>query len=294
MELCVRLCATSPYLCSILTSNPGMIDELLDSLMQSVLPSHAELSESLEELCRGAVDIAPILHSFKNSMHLRVGVRDILAKSSIADTHAALSDIAEVCMEQIIHHEFHRLVQQLGMPVCTDGEQQTPGQERTAELVVLAVGKLGGREPNYHSDLDIIFLFDGEGKTRSLVPSRRFDPTTNRHFFNQLCQRVIHATTQIGGGGKLFDVDVRLRPLGRGGQLAITFDDLENYFEDGMGQVWERQALCKARPVTTRARERKLGSRGSQTRSRQPSPRRIGALCCRHRWSPCFGLLAST
>lgn len=248
MELCVRLCATSPYLCSILTSNPGMIDELLDSLMQSGLPSHTELSESLAELCRGAVDIAPILHSFKNSMHLRVGVRDILGKSSIADTHSALSDIAETCMEQIIHNEFHRLLQQLGMPVCHEGEPQTPGQERTAELVVMAVGKLGGREPNYHSDLDIIFLFDGDGKTRSLVPNRRFEPTTNRHFFNQLCQRVIHATTQIGGGGKLYDVDVRLRPLGRGGQLAITFDDLEKYFSDGLGQVWERQALCKARP----------------------------------------------
>ena len=249
MELCVRLCATSPYLCSILTSNPGMLDELLDSLMHSSLPSHTEMSESLQELCRGAVDIAPILHSFKNSMHLRVGVRDILGKNSIANTHAALSDIAEVCMEQIIHNEFHRLVQQLGMPVVQTDEAQTPGQEHTAELVVLAVGKLGGREPNYHSDLDIIFLFDGEGKTRSLVPSRRFESTTNRHFFNQLCQRVIHATTQIGGGGKLYDVDVRLRPLGRSGQLAITFDDLESYFRDGIGQVWERQALCKARPI---------------------------------------------
>ena len=53
-------------------------------------------------------------------------------------------------------------------------------------LVVLAVGKLGGREPNYHSDLDVIFLFDHEGMTKSLMPNRRFEPTTNRHFFNQL------------------------------------------------------------------------------------------------------------
>lgn len=245
MELCLRLCATSPYLTSILTSNPGMMDELLDSLMLDSLPSHDEMTAALDELCRGAVEIAPMLHSFKNSMHLRVGVRDILGKSTIAETHAALSDIAEVCMEQVIHNEFHRLVHRLGVPT-----RITPsGAEEAAELVVLAVGKLGGREPNYHSDLDVIFLFDGEGATKSLVPNRRFEPTTNRHFFNQLCQRVIHAVTRVGTTGRLYELDVRLRPLGRSGQLAISIDDLRHYFESEGGQIWERQALCKARPI---------------------------------------------
>ncbi len=245
LELCVRLCAASPYLTSILTGNPGMIDELMDSLMLQRLPTHAELTESLDELCRGADDIAPILQSFKNCMHLRVGVREILGKSSIAQTHRALSDIAEVCLEQVIHHEFHRLVHLLGMPTRDD----SLGVYEPAELVILAVGKLGGREPNYHSDLDVIFLYDTEGQTRSLVPNRRFEPTTNRHFFNQLSQRVIHAVTRNSGSGRLFDLDVRLRPLGRSGELAITFDDLRRYFQEGTGQVWELQALCKARPI---------------------------------------------
>lgn len=186
-----------------------------------------------------------MLHSFKNSMHLRVGVRDILGKSTIVETHSALSDIAESCMEQVIHNEFHKLIHQMGVPVYFAEDQS----EQAAELVVIAVGKLGGREPNYHSDLDVIFLFDGEGSTKSLVPNRRFEPTTNRHFFNQLCQRVIRAVTQIGTSGSLYDLDVRLRPLGRSGQLAITIDDLQRYFRDGTGQIWERQALCKARPI---------------------------------------------
>jgi len=255
MQLCVQLCACSPYLASILTSNPGMIDELLDSLMLDTLPDRETMAKSLDELCRNARDIAPILHSFKNSMHLRVGVRDILGKNTISETHTALSDIAEVCMEQVIHHEFHRLVHQLGVPM-----QQVPNVPGTAsrgpssrgapaEWVVLAVGKLGGREPNYHSDLDVIFLFDGEGLTESLVPSRRFEATTNRHFFNQLGQRVIQAVTRVGSTGRLYDLDVRLRPLGRSGELAITIADLQNYFEHGGGQVWERQTLCKARPI---------------------------------------------
>lgn len=245
MDLCVRLCASSPYLTSILTSNPGMIDELLDSLMLDSLPTAEELASSLAELCRGASDIAPILYSFKNSMHLRVGVRDVLGKDPIQRTHAALSDIAEVILEQAIQHEFHRLVHQMGMPVRIS----PAGHDEAAELVVLAVGKLGGREPNYHSDLDVIFLFDGDGQTKSLVPNRRFEATTNRHFFNQLCQRVIQAVTRVDVGGRLYDMDVRLRPLGRSGELAITINDFRKYFSHGGGQVWERQALCKARPV---------------------------------------------
>ncbi|MEM7477756.1 MAG: bifunctional [glutamate--ammonia ligase]-adenylyl-L-tyrosine phosphorylase/[glutamate--ammonia-ligase] adenylyltransferase, partial [Planctomycetota bacterium] len=246
MELCLRLCATSPYLTSILTSHPGMIDELLDSLMLGHLPSHEEMAEQLDLLCRGAVEIGPMLSNFKSSMHLSVGVRDILGKATIGQTHASLADIAEVCMEQVIHHEFHRLVQKLGVPSISNPDT---GVEEPAELVVLAVGKLGGREPNYHSDIDLIFLFDGAGSTKSLVPNRRFESTTNRHFFNQLCQRVIHSVTRSGPGGKLYDVDVRLRPLGRSGQLAISVEDLRQYFESGSGQIWERQALCKARPI---------------------------------------------
>ena len=245
MELCIRLCACSPYLVSILTSNPGMIDELMDSLMLDCLPSYDELDDNLTELCRRAEDLAPILHSFKNSMHLRVGVRDILGKEQISKTHATLSDIAEVCLKQVIESEYHRLVQRLGVPICSEG----PRDGDAAELVVLAVGKLGGREPNYHSDLEVIFLFDGEGVTRSLLPTRKFEPTTNRHFFNQLSQRIIHAITKTGVTGRLYDLDVGLRPLGSSGELAITIDDLRVYFADGAGRASERQALCQARAI---------------------------------------------
>ncbi len=245
MELCIRLCACSPYLVGILTSNPGMIDELLDSLMLDCLPSHDELDDDLTELCRRAEDISPMLNSFKNSMHLRVGVRDILGKEQISDTHATLSDIAEVILKQIIEFEYHRLVGRLGVPILTEGSRAG----EAAEMIVLGVGKLGGREPNYHSDLDVMFLFDGDGTTRSFLPARKFEPTTNRHFFNQLCQRIIHAVTRTGTIGRLYELDVSLRPLGRSGELAITIDDLQSYFAEGAGKAWERQALCKARPI---------------------------------------------
>ena len=103
LKLYVRLCASSPYLSGILTSNPGMIDELMDSLVLDRLPTHDSLQRTLNALCRGAEDIEPILHSFKSFQHLRVGVRDILGKEDLRDCHRALSDIAEVCLQQIAH-----------------------------------------------------------------------------------------------------------------------------------------------------------------------------------------------
>ena len=245
MNLCVRLCAASPYLVGILTSNPGMIDELIDSLMLDRLPSTQQIEALLTESCRGVEEPGLVLHSFKNSMHLHIGVRDVLGKDEIVDTHRALSDVAEACLKQVIEHEYHRLIQKLGVPIVAQG--QRAGE--AAELVVLAVGKLGGREPNYHSDLDVLFLFDGEGVTRGLLPHRRHESISNRQFFNQLGQRVVKSITRVGPAGHLYELDARLRPLGGGVGTAVSVDDLQNYFCHGPAQLWERQALCKARPV---------------------------------------------
>ncbi len=245
MDLCVRLCAASPYLVSILTSNPGMLDELIDSLMLDRLPTTTQIENLLAELCHGVDDLGAILQSFKNSMHLHIGVRDVLGKDHIVDSHRALSDVAEACLKQTIDHEYHRLIQKLGVPIVSDG----PRAGEPAEFVMLAVGKLGGREPNYHSDLDVLFLFEGEGSTRGLLPHRRHDSIANRVFFNQLGQRVVKSITRVGPAGHLYELDARLRPLGGSVGLAASIQDLEDYFCRGPAQLWERQALCKARPV---------------------------------------------
>jgi [glutamine synthetase] adenylyltransferase / [glutamine synthetase]-adenylyl-L-tyrosine phosphorylase len=245
MQLYVRLCATSPYLVELLTGNPGMIDELLDSLLMDRLPQFAELEDELTELCRNADDIEPILLSYRNFNHLRVGVRDILGKEGIVTTHATLSDIAEVCLRQVVQHEYRRLIRRYGVPMIETG----PRGGEVCDFTIVALGKLGGREPNYHSDLDILFLFEGDGHTQTIQPGSRFEPTTNRHFYNQLSQRVIQTVSKITPWGRLYEIDARLRPTGQSGQLAIAVDDLTNYFEEGQGQLWERQALCKARTI---------------------------------------------
>lgn len=262
LELYVRLCAACPYLASILTSNPGMIDELMDSMLVEHLPTLGILQEALTELCKGAEDIDPILHSFKNAQHLRVGVRDVVGKDDIRSTHAALADIAEVCLKQIAEREYVKLIDKYGFPKISAPSETDLSNEisrrhwerfaqregDTCEPVVLALGKLGGREPNYHSDLDLIFLFEAGGHTTGR--SRETNGgTINSHFFSEFGQRLIRVCNHMGPFGRLYEVDARLRPTGKSGTLAVSFDAFARYFAEGPAQLWERQALCKARPV---------------------------------------------
>jgi [glutamine synthetase] adenylyltransferase / [glutamine synthetase]-adenylyl-L-tyrosine phosphorylase len=266
LNLYVTLCAACPYLAGILTSNPGMIDELMDSLLVEHLPTLAMLEETLDELTKGAEDIDPILHSFKNAQHLRVGVRDVLGKDDIRSTHAALADIAEASLKTIADREYRKLVDKFGAPMIGRPSDEDLANETTrrywdrfaqrqggqCEPVVLALGKLGGREPNYHSDLDLIFLYEAGGHTTGRPNwggGGSGDGTINSHFFSEFGQRLIRVASHLGPHGRLYEVDARLRPTGRSGALAVSFDALARYFAEGPAQLWERQSLCKARPV---------------------------------------------
>jgi [glutamine synthetase] adenylyltransferase / [glutamine synthetase]-adenylyl-L-tyrosine phosphorylase len=246
LRLYVELCAASPFLSGILTSSPGMLDELMDSLVLDKLPTLDTLEANLSELTRAAEDLDPILHSFKNVQQLRVGVRDLLGKEDVQATTAALSDIALACLRRITAGEYAKLVAKLGEPMIA--AEQDAG--RVSEFVVVAMGKFGGREMNYHSDVDLIFLYEAEGATFHSRRSRRSgETTTNQHFFSELGQRIIKIANQLGPYGRLYEIDPRLRPTGRSGALATSFEEFRRYFESGQGQLWERQALCKARVV---------------------------------------------
>jgi glutamate-ammonia-ligase adenylyltransferase len=232
LRLYVDLCAYSPFLSDLLTGNPGMIDGLMDSLVLDRLPELDAMRRELDELCRAAEDIGPILQSFKNDRTLGIGVREMLGKEDVLATTGALSDVAEVCLEQIIQRQHQQLVARFGRP---------------CPMAVVALGKFGGREMNYHSDLDLIFLYQSDGQTQSDAPGA---PTTaNQHFFSELGQRIIKAAGRSDGFNRLYEIDVRLRPTGRSGALALSLDEFARYFAGGGGRLWERQALCKARVV---------------------------------------------
>ncbi|HEX3658281.1 MAG TPA: bifunctional [glutamate--ammonia ligase]-adenylyl-L-tyrosine phosphorylase/[glutamate--ammonia-ligase] adenylyltransferase [Pirellulales bacterium] len=245
MNLYVELCASSPFLSGILTSNPGMIDELMDSLVLNKLPTRALLDQTMADVTRGAEDLDPILHSFKNTQQLRIGVRDILGKDDVQATMGALSDIAEACLVRIAESEYEKLTEKLGEPTIAAG----PRAGQRCELTILALGKLGGRELNYHSDLDVVFLYEADGMTVHNRRGRKGETTNNQHFFSELGQRIIKTASHLGPYGRLYEIDPRLRPTGKSGALAMPLAEFVRYFTEGQGRLWERQALCKARVV---------------------------------------------
>jgi [glutamine synthetase] adenylyltransferase / [glutamine synthetase]-adenylyl-L-tyrosine phosphorylase len=244
LQLYVRLCAASPYLSGMLTANPGMIDDLVDSLQLDRLPTQSELERLLAALTRGADDILPILHDLKNSSHLRIGVRDILGKDTIDATHAALADVAEFSIHHVVEQEFRRLVEKHGLPTIGLG----PFEGELCRPVILGFGKLGSREPNYHSNLEVVFLYEAEGTTRPAARSRQRQ-TTNSHFFAQLAQRVLKESSELTPKGRLATVDVALRPIGVGGMLALPLAQFANHFDSGAATLEHWQALCQARTV---------------------------------------------
>jgi glutamate-ammonia-ligase adenylyltransferase len=245
LHLYVQLCASSQYLSGILTSNPGMLDELMDSLLLDKLPTLERLENTLAELCRGAEDVEPALHSFKNAQQLRVGVRDILGKEQVEATTGALSDIAQTCLRRICAIEYEKLAAKFGEPTI----QPEEGPASRCELIILAMGKFGGRELNYYSDLDLVFLYQADGQTAHARRSKKDNTTTNQHFFGELGQRIIKVANNLGPLGRLYEIDPRLRPTGKSGPLATSLDEFRRYFAEQHGQLWERQALCKARIV---------------------------------------------
>jgi [glutamine synthetase] adenylyltransferase / [glutamine synthetase]-adenylyl-L-tyrosine phosphorylase len=248
LKLYVELCASSQFLSEILINNPGMIDELLDSLVLNQPRTADELRRELAELCKGAADLDPILHSFQDKELLRIGVRDILGKDTIQATTAALSDLAETILVQIAGLQYAPLAQRFGVPYLDEG----PRAGQPSRWVLLGLGKLGGREMNYHSDLDLILVYEGDGRTGPPAGASRFDQfqlTDNFHFFTELGQRIIKVTSLLGPRGRLYQVDMRLRPTGKSGSLVSPLTEFRRYYEEGRAQLWERQALTRARVV---------------------------------------------
>ncbi len=248
LKLYVELCAWSQFLSEILINNPGMIDELLDTLVLNQPRTAEELRQELSDLCRGAADPEPILHSFQHKELLRIGVRDILGKDTIQATTAALSDLAESLLVQITILQQPSLAKRFGIPYLAEG----PRAGQPSRYALLGLGKLGSREMSYHSDLDLIVVYEGDGQTGPPPQASRFDRvegTSNIHYFTELAQRIIKVTSLLGPMGRLYQVDMRLRPTGKSGSLVIPLTEFRRYYEEGGAQLWERQSLTRARVV---------------------------------------------
>jgi glutamate-ammonia-ligase adenylyltransferase len=229
LKLYVDLC-DSPFLSQMLINNPGMIDDLLDSLILNRPRDLADLRAELAELLRGAGArdaVESILHSFQDKEVLRVAVRDLLGKDDVRAVTAALSDVAEAL---------------LGEVAAREGAAMRERHGNGGPFAVLALGKLGGREMSYHSDLDLVIVYAREGTTEGPKPLDRYE------YFTEYARRLIRALSEHGPLGRLYAVDMRLRPTGQSGSLVVPIGEFRRYFATG-AQTWERQSLARARPV---------------------------------------------
>lgn len=247
LSLMVHLCSLAPYLTGILTENPGMIDELVDSLLMDRLPPSERLDAQSIRLCQSADDLGPILQTFRAGCHLMIGTRDLLGKETVDAIGQSLSDTAEACLRRVIESEHERMTARFGDPIS---EQNEP-----VEMVAVALGKFGGREPNYHSDLDLTFLYTAEGETQRRVGGPKAT-LSNRQFFNQLAQNIIRRVDSAAD--RLYEIDL---PLAQGADetvLAYSIDQFIKPFRLGGAPLWRRAALCQARPFSGSRRTREL------------------------------------
>ncbi len=174
------------------------------------------------------------LRQFRRREMLRIAWRDLAGSATVDETLGELSDLADAAVVHAVEIARRELTLRHGLPRRRDGSQVDP--------IVLAMGKLGGRELNFSSDIDLVFLFPVCADTDGPRP---LDPT---RYFRRLGQRLIRLLDETTADGFVFRVDVRLRPFGTTGALALSVDAFEAYLVEH-GREWERYAYVKARAI---------------------------------------------
>lgn len=240
----VQLCTASPFVTEYLSKYPVLLDELLDGIDEPPVKSVLQ-----EALAQHLLRIDPehfeeqmeTLRYFKLSHTLQVAAAQITGRLTVMKVSDYLTFTAEAVLEQVLALGWDYLVRKHGYPV------NTQGQHGDMDFVVLGFGKLGGIELSYVSDLDLVFLHKGalDGDTVVIEGQRSIN---SREFYTRLAQRVIMMLGTYTVSGKLYEVDMRLRPSGESGLLVSSMEAFDSY-ERGEAWTWEHQALVRARAV---------------------------------------------
>jgi len=187
-----------------------------------------------------------MLRLFRKQEMLRIGLRDLLGKADLRETVTDLSHLAEACLQRAYEWADAGLSGRYGKPVVENPDKTT----RPAGFAVIAMGKLGGGELNFSSDVDLMYVYTADGETEGVLSpdGSRLNRITNHQYFIKLAEKLSAAIGEKTDDGFVFRVDMRLRPEGQRGPLAQSLGGYEIYYES-WGQTWERSALLKARPV---------------------------------------------
>ena len=264
----MRLCAASEWITSRVRDQPALLDSLLDPRQLYRPPRRAELAESLEE------DLASIdaddlelrmdtLRRFKQSASLRIAAADVSNSMPLMIVSDHLTELAEVVLDAALDMAWRQMTRRYGTPRDASGER--------APFAIVAYGKLGGLELGYTSDLDLVFIYDGE--TEAMTDGER--ALTHQAFFTRLAQRLIHVLSTQTAAGRVYEIDMRLRPSGKAGMMVTHVDAFARYQKE-QAWTWEHQALVRARHVSGHAG---LGERFSEIRREVlAQPRDAGKL----------------
>ena len=242
----VRVFALSEFAAITCQRHPDLLVELLSSGELQRDFNEGELRQMLALLLDGvhngaAVEAAlkPLLRQFRQRQMLRIAWRDLAGWADLAVTMSELSALADACIQAALEKLHLSLQVSFGAPQSADGRPQG--------MVVLGMGKLGGRELNFSSDVDLIFAYPEPGETQGVTRS-----VSNEEYFNRLGRQLISCLDDVTEHGFVFRIDMRLRPFGESGPLVVSFDAMENYLQVH-GREWERYAMIKARVVAGNA-----------------------------------------
>ena len=232
-----RVLAASDFVAREITRTPEVLREMIETgdLFRPYVAG--ELAKRVRGQLAAVGDEAglkSVLRRARRRESVRLAFRDLAGWATLAEVLAGMSALADVCIEEALEHLYSWAVTKHGAPVDANGRE-------TGSLVVLGLGKLGGEELNFSSDVDLMFAYAAEGEVRR----RRL---ISHEFFVRLGQSLINVLSEMTEDGFVFRVDMRLRPNGNSGPLALSVDAMEQYYQ-AHGREWERYALIKARVV---------------------------------------------
>ncbi|GLP95670.1 bifunctional [glutamate--ammonia ligase]-adenylyl-L-tyrosine phosphorylase/[glutamate--ammonia-ligase] adenylyltransferase [Paraferrimonas sedimenticola] len=234
----------SDFVAKQLLRNPHWIEVLLSEHGVHTNPDlsqyRAEITQVLAEV-RDENSAKRVLRQFRNRQMCAIAWRDICNLATLQECMAQLSDLAEALILGARDWLVEEMKPGSGLPMAEDGSEQ--------QLLVIGMGKLGGRELNFSSDIDLIFCFEQHGNTQG---GRR--SLENQAYFIRLAQRLVNLLHQVTADGFCYRVDMRLRPFGDSGPLVVSFQALEDYYQE-QGRDWERYAMVKARVLGERCEQ---------------------------------------
>ncbi|MBV6415614.1 MAG: Bifunctional glutamine synthetase adenylyltransferase/adenylyl-removing enzyme [Steroidobacteraceae bacterium] len=241
----VDLCAHGDFLAAQIAAHPLLLDELIDDRLLEALPDRAALAHDLELRLQQLPDDDPerqveALRHFQRAAVFRIAVADLTGRLPVMRVSDRLTDVAELIVGRAMEFGWRQIVAQFGTPMCGEGAAR-----RAVRIGAVGYGKLGGMELGYSSDLDLVFLHDSAGGAEETDGDK---PLDNQVFFVRLAQRIVHLLTMHSAAGRLYEVDMRLRPSGKGGMLVTSIDAFVAY-QRTEAWTWEHQALLHARAV---------------------------------------------